>query len=137
VYLTSSIIATLDCHPQHNYELLKSFLLNLQGVPRIASSSTMCNVLLHFSRYSSALNLIFTAYTFSSIFPTFLSSLSQMEPMPCQVRNHYSQKNQEAHLERALAFKKGANLRCPSNVCLPSCIVLLMNNVPDFILEAG
>jgi len=41
-----------------------------------------------------------------------------METMPSQVMNHYSQKNQEAHRERALAFKKAANLHCPSNVCL-------------------
>jgi len=42
-----------------------------------------------------------------------------MEPTPSKVRNHYSQKNQEAHIERALAFKKAANLHCPSNVCIP------------------
>jgi hypothetical protein len=98
---------------------------------------TMCNFLLHFSRYSIALNLIFTAFTFSPIFPTFLSSSSQMEPTPSQVRNHYSQKNQEAHLERALAFRKGANLDWPSNVCLPLCIVLRMTTVPEFIIEVG
>jgi hypothetical protein len=41
-----------------------------------------------------------------------------MEPTARQVRNHYSQKNQEAHLERALAraFKKTANSHCQSNV---------------------
>jgi len=39
--------------------------------------------------------------------------------MPSQVRNHYSQKNQAAHLERALAFKKAADLHSPSNLCLP------------------
>jgi len=43
-----------------------------------------------------------------------------MEPTPSQVRNHYSQRNQEVHLERALTFKKAANLDCPSNVCLPN-----------------
>ena len=42
-----------------------------------------------------------------------------MEPTPSQVRNHYSQKNQEAHLERALTFKKATSLHCSSNVCLP------------------
>ena len=78
----------------------------------------MWNILLHFSRYSIALNLLFTTYTFSPTFPNFLSSLPQMEPMSSQVRNHHSQKNQEAHLERALRFKKAANPRCPSNVCL-------------------
>jgi hypothetical protein len=37
-----------------------------------------------------------------------------MEPAACQVRNHYSQKNQEVHPERALAraLKKTANLHC-------------------------
>jgi hypothetical protein len=39
--------------------------------------------------------------------------------MPSQVRNHHLQNNQEAHLERALAFKTAANLQCTSNVCLP------------------
>jgi len=39
--------------------------------------------------------------------------------MPSQMRNHYSQRNQEAHLQTALAFKKAANVHCPTNVCLP------------------
>jgi len=99
------------------------FFWTIQGAPRIAFSSTMCNFLLLFSRYSIALNLIFTAYTFSPIFPNFLSLLSQMEPTPSQVRNHYSQKNQEAHLEKALAFNKEAKFRSPSTVCLPLRIV--------------
>jgi len=92
---------------------------SLQCAHRITSSSTMFNFLLHFSRSSIAHNLIFAAYTFFPIFPNFVSSLPQMEPTPRQVRNHYAQKNQEAHLERALAFKKAANLHCPSNVSLP------------------
>jgi len=91
----------------------------LQGMPPITSSSTMCNFLLHFSSYSVELNPIFTAYTFSPIFPNFPSSLPQMEPMPSQVTNHSSQMKVEVHHERALAFKKVANRRCPSNVSLP------------------
>jgi len=90
----------------------------LQGALRITSSSTVCNFLLHLSCYSIALNLLLTAYTLS---PTFLNSLSlllRMKPMPSQVRNHYSQKNQEAHLERAHAYKKAAHLRRQSNLCL-------------------
>jgi len=41
-----------------------------------------------------------------------------MEPTASQVRNHHSQKNQETHLERALAhaFKKTPNHHCLSNV---------------------
>jgi len=92
---------------------------NVQGAPRIAFFSTMCHFLLHFSRYSIALNLIFTAYILSPTFPNCLSSLQQIEPTPSQVRNHYSQNNQEEHIERALAFKKAANLHFPSDVCLP------------------
>ena len=95
------------------------------GAPRIASSSTMCNFLQYFSCYSIALNVIFTTYTLSPTFPNFLSSLQQMEPMPSQVTNHYSQKNQEAHLERALAFKKAANRHFPPNVGLPISAVVL------------
>jgi len=43
---------------------------------------------------------------------------NNMEPTVSQVRNHYSQKNQEAHLERALAcaLQKTAKLHCQSNV---------------------
>ena len=79
----------------------------------------MCNFLLYVSHYSIALNLIFTAYTLSPTFPNCRSSLEQMEPTPSQVRNHYSQKNQEAHLVRALAFKTAAKHHFPSNVRLP------------------
>jgi hypothetical protein len=59
-----------------------------------------------------------------------------MEPTASQVRNHYSRKNQEAHLERALAraLQKTANLHCQSNFELqPSCIVLEIANVRAII----
>jgi len=79
----------------------------------------MCNLLPHFSHYSIALNLIFTTHMFSPTFPNFLCSLPQIESIPSQVRHHYLQKNQEAHLERALKFKKAASPHCPSNICLP------------------
>jgi hypothetical protein len=48
--------------------------------------------------------------------PNFTSSY--MEPTASQVRNHYLQKNQEAHLERALppALQKTAILHCQSNI---------------------
>ena len=90
-----------------------------QGTPRIAFSLTLCLFLLPLSCYCIALNLIFPAYTLCATFSNFRSSLQQMDPLPSQVRTHYSQKNQEAHLERALAFKKAANLPWPSNVCHP------------------
>jgi len=115
----------------------------LQGVPRIASSSTMCNFLLNISSYSIALNLIFTVYTFSLIIPNCLSSLPQMKSMPSQVRSHHWPKNQEAHLKGALAFYKAATHRCPLNVCLPiffpytSWIRSWMTTVLNFIIEAG
>jgi len=77
----------------------------------------MCNLLNHFCCYTFALNLIFTAYTLSPIFPNFLSSLKQMELTPSQVRNHHSQMNDEAQLETALAFKFAAYLHSPCHVC--------------------
>jgi len=48
----------------------------------------------------------------SHCIPNFTSL--HMEPTASQVRNHHSQKNQEVHLERALAraFKKTVNLHC-------------------------
>jgi hypothetical protein len=80
----------------------------------------MYNFLLHFSRYTTALNLTFTAYTLlSSTFRNCLSSLQQMEPAPSQVRNHYLQKNKEAHMERALTFRNAPNHHSPCNGCLP------------------
>jgi len=91
-----------------------------QGVPQIASASHVYKFLHHSSRYCIALNLIFPAYTLSPTFYNFRSLLLQMEPTPSQVRNSYSQKSHEAHLERALAFQNAANLYCLSNVCLPS-----------------
>jgi len=92
---------------------------NLERAPRIASPSTMWTFWHHCSHYSIALNLIVTAYTLlSPTSPNCLSSLQQMEPSPSQVRNHYSQNNPEAHVERALAFKKAANVHRPSNVWL-------------------
>ena len=114
----------------------------LQGAPHIASSSTMLNLVQHFFQYSIPLNHILTIYTLSPTFPNFQSWFQQIEPMPSHVRNYYSQKNQESHLERALVltFKKPANLHCPSNIWhsspLPWCIVLQMTNVPHCIDEA-
>ena len=83
------------------------------------SSWTMWHLLLNSSWYSTSLNVSFTAYALSPTFPNCLSSLPQMEPTPIQVRNHYSQSNQEAHLEGPLVVKNAANLYCPSNVCQP------------------
>jgi hypothetical protein len=98
---------------------------------------TIYDILLHFCGCSIALNLRFTTYTFSPIFPDLLSPLPQIEPIPRQVKNHYLQKNQEVYLQRALAFKPGANFHCPSNVCFPLWIVLPMTYVLDIILQVG
>jgi len=73
----------------------------------------------HSSRCCIALIFISPANTQSPTLSNFRSSLKQKEPTPSQVRNHYSQKNQETHLESAIASKKAANHHCPSNVCLP------------------
>jgi len=101
----------------------------------------MCKFLHHLSRYCIALHFIFPAFTLSPTFSNFRSSLQQMEPMPSQVRNHYSQKNQEAHLERVLTFRKAANLHCPSKDRLPiyppSWNILGMTNIPNFINQSG
>ena len=91
-----------------------------QGIPWIASSSTIFKYLPHLSNYCIALKLIFPAFTLSPTFSNSRCWLQQMEPTTRQVRNHYSQKNHKAHLERVLAFKKAANLLCPSNVWLPN-----------------
>jgi hypothetical protein len=62
-----------------------------------------------------------------------------MEPTASQVRNHYSQKNQGAHLEEEHAheFKTTANVDCRSNVSTQpqfSWIVLEIANVRTIIL---
>jgi len=79
----------------------------------------MCKFLHHLFCYCIALNLIFPASTLCPTLSNFRSLLQQMESMPSQLRNHYSQKNQEAHLEKQLVYKKAANCHCPTNDCLP------------------
>jgi len=109
-----------DCCPRYQHKPLRLSLQNpFTGCLWIASSSTMSKLLHHLSHYWIALNLIFPAFTLSVIFSNFSSSLQQMEHTPSQVRTHYGQKDQEAHLERALALKKAATLRSPANDCLP------------------
>jgi hypothetical protein len=63
------------------------------------------------------LNFLLYLLLYASIYIPQLHFIN-MEPTASQVRNHYSQKNQEAHLERALAraLQKTANLHCQSNV---------------------
>jgi hypothetical protein len=63
------------------------------------------------------INFVLYLPLYTSLYiPNF--TLLNIEPTASQVRNHYSQKNQEAHLERALAraLQKTANLHCQSNV---------------------
>jgi len=86
------------------------------GTTRIASSSTECYFVALFSHYSTKHHTIFTHLYFC--LHSLTSSSSNMEAMASQVRNHYSQKNHEAHLERALAraLKQTANHRCGSNI---------------------
>jgi hypothetical protein len=55
-----------------------------------------------------------------------------MEPMASQARNHYSQTNPEAHLERALAHafkKKNFFIAHQMFELQPSCITLEITNV--------
>jgi len=69
-------------------------------------------------------------YSLSPSFPNYLTSFQQMEPTPSQVRNYYSKKNQQAHLEGglALAFNKTVNFNCPSNVWLPALSLYPLNS---------
>ena len=101
----------------------------------------MCTFLHHLFSYCIALNPIFPAFTLSSTFSNISTLLQQMEPMPSQVRNHYSHKNQKAQLDRALAFKNAAKsslvIKCLSSNYLPICILLQITNIPDLISESG
>ena len=118
-------------------------------MPWIAISTTIYNFFHYNSHYSIALNLIFTAPTLSPTFPNLQSSLLHIKPMPSRVRNHYSLKDQEAHLQRALAFKKAANHYCSSDVCLPiaylcacdwgllMCAISLIKKSDDTVLVIG
>ena len=77
------------------------------------------------------LNLLLYLLIYASVYIPQLRFIN-MEPMASQVRIHYSQKNQEVHLERALAraFKKTANFIADQMFELqPSCIVLEIVNV--------
>jgi len=67
------------------------------------------------------LNFLLYLLLYASVYIPQLHFIN-MEPTASQVRNHYFQKNQEAHLERALAraLQKTANLHCQSNVWTPT-----------------
>jgi len=93
-------------------------------------------LLLHFP--ISLLNFIPYSLLYAFVYIPQLHSIN-MEPMASLVRNHYSQKNQEAHLERALAraLQKTANFHSQSNVWTPTqplCIVLKITIVRAMIL---
>jgi len=89
--------------------------LLLPGMPPIASSSTASYFVTLYSCQSIKLPTIFTLIYFS-LYSNFTSSI--LESMASQVRNYYSQNNQEAHLETALAraLMNSANHHCQSNV---------------------
>jgi len=132
-------VRSTRCFQNHNKELalaiwiwtadLSSALF--PAMPRNASSSAVHHFLqapleLHSPRPSASLLPYFAVFllTFILYFPLYTSvyipqlHFINMEPMASQVRNHYSQKNQDAHLERALqhAFMKTAHLHCRSNI---------------------
>jgi hypothetical protein len=102
-------------------------------MPRIASSSTTCHCVqahlkLHppllrgtLLPYFPVILLHFLLYLllYASVYIPQLHIIN-MEPRASKVRNQYSPKNQEAHLERAhaQAFNKTANFHCRSNVCM-------------------
>jgi len=87
------------------------------GLSRIASHLTESYfvALLHVI----LLNFILYLPLYTSVYiPQLHFIFINMDPMASQVRNHYEQKNREAHLERApaCALNKTANLHCWSNV---------------------
>jgi len=101
------------------------------STPRIASSSSescfyQARTELHPLRLNvslltcfpvNLLNFLLYLPLYTSLYiPNFISSI--MEPMASQVRNYYSQKNQEALLQRALACASmnTANHHCRTNV---------------------
>jgi hypothetical protein len=131
----------MDCHPRSKHNPLKSSPELFHIAPQIAFSLTMCKFLHHLSHYCIALSLIFPADILSPTFSKFRSSLQQMESMPRLVKNYFSHKNQEAHLDKALAFMKTANLHCPSKTFtsnyLPWYILLGIMDIPNFINQSG
>jgi len=106
--LPDSFQARLELHPPRRALLVQARLELHPAPPRVTLLPCFPVILLNFVLY-------LPLYT-SLYIPNFTSS--NMEPTASQVRNHYSQKNQEAHLERALAraLQKTANLHCQSNV---------------------
>ena len=109
----------------------------IPGTPWIASSSAtrhcfQARLKLHPPRPSVTLlpyflvillNFLLYLVLYASVFIPQLHFIN-MEPTASQVRNHYSQKNQAAHLERALAraSQKTSNLHCQSNVWTPTLV---------------
>jgi hypothetical protein len=71
-----------------------------------------------FPLFQSAESYIHSLCTLHTL-PNCLFSLQQKnDTMPSQVRNYYKQKNHAAHIEKALAVTKAANLHSSSNVCV-------------------
>jgi hypothetical protein len=98
----------LNCILLAEHYIFQALLELHPAQPRVTLLPCFAAILLYFVLY-------LPLYT-SLYIPNFTSS--NMEPTASQVRNQYSQKNQEAHLERALAraLQKTANLHCQSNV---------------------
>jgi len=114
---------------------------NLQGVPQVASSWTMCILLLHFSHNSIALNLIFTAYTLSPTLPNCLSSLQQMEPTPSKVLKSLITEELRTTPWQSTPIQESSQssfpMKCLRFSYLPSCIIVRITNIANFINEAG
>jgi len=114
---------------------------NLQGARRLTFSLTMCDFLLQcFVLFFCIWSYIYCIDTCSHIAQLSIF-ITAHGTTPSQVRNHHSQINQEAHLERALAFTAAGNLQCLSNVSLPIicdlCIILGTTIIVDILNQAG
>jgi len=139
--LITSSIATPDCWPQYTYEPLKSS--HLKPSRRTSNCFLLNHVQLlpHFSHYSIALNLIFTAYTLlSPTFPNCLSSLQQWNLRPARwgitihrrIKKHALREHSHSRWQSMFIDHRMFNSNNQ-----PSCIILQMSDVADITNEAA
>ena len=108
-------IATKNHHQQFKYKLPICQPENFQACLALHPARPRITLVLCFPVIQYHFLLYLPLYT--SLYITNFTS-SKKEPTAGPMRNHYSQKNQEEHLGRALAraLQKTANLHCQSNV---------------------
>jgi len=141
VHLTTSYIATADCRPRYKYEPLKSSLL------KPSRRASNC-ILLDYVQLLAPFILIFYC-TSSCIYCLYtLSHIPQLSIF-IAANGTYAQPGEESlFTEESRSTPRESTriresnqssfpIKClPSNY-LPSCIILQMTNIADFINEAG